>query len=120
MAKSSTPALIRKSLSEVAQLITDPRLPAALSTIGTDAKLFAKAKANPKAFLAKHEMKTPSGIATKIRLSRELVRAGRKITLCIHTRYEREGKVIYDENGNAYVPEIVIEGEKCTSFIIPK
>ena len=47
MAKSSTPALIRKSLSEVAQLITDPRLPAALSTIGTDAKLFAKAKANP-------------------------------------------------------------------------
>ena len=120
MAKSSTPAQIRKGLSEVAALITDPRLPATLSTVANDSKLFAKAKANPRALLTKQDMKTPSAIATKIRLSRELTKAGKQVTLCLHTRYERQGGVVYDENGNAHPLKIVIEGEVCTTFLIPK
>jgi len=120
MAKSSTPAEVRKGLSEVAKLITDPRLPAAFGSVIDDETLFAKAKAKPKALLAKHGMKSPSGIATKLRLSRELTRAGKSMTLCIHTRYEREGSRIYDQNGNVYIPKIVIEGDSCTTVFLPK
>ena len=120
MAKTFTPAQIRKGLSEVAQLITDPRLPTALSSIASDAKLFAKAKAKPKAFLAKHHVSLAAAL-TQLRLARELTRVGTKITLCIHTRYEiGSGGGVFDENGNYYPAEGVIEGEVCTTFVIPK
>jgi len=115
MAKTSTPAQIRKGLSEAAQLITDRRLPTALSSIASDAKLFAKAKANPKAFLAKHQIKL--SVAPRLQLSR----AGKKITLCIHTRYEVGGEdvIVFDENGTAHQLKGVIEDDVCTTFLIP-
>jgi hypothetical protein len=118
MAKTTTPAQILKSIDEITQLSVDPRLQEALRSIADDTKLFAKAKAKPEALLAKHGMKLPSRIETILKLSK-LTRAGRRITLCFHYRYEREGGVVYDENGNAHKLIIVIEGQKCTSVLIP-
>jgi hypothetical protein len=122
MPKTLTPAQIRKEFGKVAQLITDPRLVSALNSVAHDEKLFAKAKTNPKKLLAKHDIKSSTAVAIQLRLSRELTRAGTIVTLCVHGRYvKKEGGVIYDENGKPHrVPDIVIEYDACTTFLMPK
>jgi hypothetical protein len=114
--KASTPAQIRKDLSDVAQLITGPRLATALSSIASDAKRFAKAKANPKAFLANNQimLEVPGSDTWR------LTRAGTKITICYHGSRKFTGIVIDEKTHERFPVEGVLETKVCTTFIKPK
>jgi hypothetical protein len=119
MGKTFTSAQVRKGMADVAKLVNDPRLSTAVVSVAGDAKRFAMAQKNPKALLAKHGLKLPPGLATRVRLFRELSKPGRKFTVCIHTEYYvGSGNTVLDENGKNYKVEGTIEDTKCTTFVL--